>query len=224
MVEYRSEYKQEINFSDMISLRQRLGAVCKRDDHTQDGKYVIRSLYFDNIYDKALSDKINGVSKREKFRIRMYNNDSSVVFLEKKSKNNSSGLKDRARISKEEAERIIKGDYSFMMSSESELVKELYFKIRAQGLRPKTIVEYTREPFTFPAGNVRVTLDYNIRTGLNSTDFFNPDLVMIPSGNAGAVLEVKWDEFLPDIIRDIVQLKGRRTLAFSKYAASRIYG
>lgn len=224
MVVYRNEHKQEINFSDMISLRQRLGAVCRKDNHTQDGKYIIRSLYFDNIYDKALSDKINGVTRREKFRIRMYDNDSSVIFLEKKSKNNGLGLKDRARISKEDAEKIIRGDYSFMMSSESELVKELYFKIKAQGLRPKTIVEYTREPFTFSAGNVRVTLDYNIRTGLNSTDFFKPDLVMIPSGNAGAVLEVKWDEFLPDIIRDIVQLKGRRTSAFSKYASSRIYG
>lgn len=95
--------------------------------------------------------------------------------------------------------------------------------MKIQGLRPKTIVDYTREPFFFPAGNVRVTLDYDIRTGLNCTDFLNTDCVTLPASNA-IILEVKWDEFLPDIIRDLVQLDGRRTGAFSKYAACRNYG
>ena len=94
----------------------------------------------------------------------------------------------------------------------------------AQGLRPKTIVDYTREPFVYAPGNVRVTLDYNIRTGLNCTDFLNPDCITIPAGNAPIILEVKWDEYLPAVIRDIVQLNGRHTAAFSKYAACRIYG
>ena len=92
-----------------------------------------------------------------------------------------------------------------------------------QGLRPKTIVDYTREPFVFTAGNVRVTLDYNIRTGLRCTDFLNPDCVTIPAGNAPIILEVKWDEYLPDIIKDIVQLPSCRSGAFSKYATCRIY-
>ena len=87
-----------------------------------------------------------------------------------------------------------------------------------------TIVDYTREPFVFAPGNVRVTLDYNIRTGLKCTDFLNPDCVTVPAGDAPIILEVKWDEFLPNIIRDAVQLDGRRSAAFSKYAACRIYG
>ena len=84
-------------------------------------------------------------------------------------------------------------------------------------------MEYTRDAFTFPAGNVRVTLDYNIRTGLGSTDFLNPNCVTIPAGNPVVILEVKWDGFLPDVIKDAVQLKDRRVSAFSKYAACRIY-
>ena len=96
--------------------------------------------------------------------------------------------------------------------------------MKSQGLRPKTIVDYTREPFVFSAGNVRVTLDYDIRTGPYCTDFLNPDCITIPAGNAPSILEVKWDEFLPSVIRDIVQLESRRTAAFSKYAACRIYG
>ena len=96
--------------------------------------------------------------------------------------------------------------------------------MKSQGLRPKTIVDYAREPFVFSAGNVRVTLDYDIRTGLYCTDFLNPDCITIPAGNAPIILEVKWDEFLPSVIRDIVQLESRRTAAFSKYAVCRIYG
>jgi hypothetical protein len=96
--------------------------------------------------------------------------------------------------------------------------------MRSQGLLPRTIVDYTREAFVYAPGNVRVTLDYDIRTGLHCTDFLNPDCVTIPAGNAPAILEVKWDAYLPAVIRDAVQLPGRRSAAFSKYAACRIYG
>ena len=111
-----------------------------------------------------------------------------------------------------------------MPSSGRPLIQELYYKMKSGWLRPKTIVDYTREPFVYPLGNVRATLDYDIRTGLGRTNFLNPDCVTIPAGNAPTILEVKWDEFLPDIIRDAVQLSGRRTSAFSKYAQCRIYG
>ena len=104
------------------------------------------------------------------------------------------------------------------------LIQELYWKMKSNGLRPKTIVDYTRDAFVFPAGNVRVTLDYNIRTGLGSTDFLNPAAVTVPAGDAPSILEVKWDEFLPDIIREAVQLPGRHTCAFSKYAVCLVYG
>ena len=94
----------------------------------------------------------------------------------------------------------------------------------SQGLRPKTIVDYTRDPFVFAPGNVRVTIDYNIRTGLNKTDFLNPETITLPAGDSPIILEVKWDEYLPDIIKDAVSIPGRRVGAFSKYEQCRIYG
>ena len=97
-------------------------------------------------------------------------------------------------------------------------------KMRTQGLRPKTVVDYTREPFVYRPGNVRVTFDYGIRTGLGCTDFLDPGLVTVPAGDAPILMEVKWDAFLPDLIRDAIQLTGRRSAAFSKYAQCRIYG
>jgi len=104
------------------------------------------------------------------------------------------------------------------------LTREFLSKMRSQRLAPKTLVDYTREAFVYGPGNVRVTLDYNIRTGLNGTDFLNPDCIMVPAGDAPAILEVKWDEYLPDIIQDLIQMPHRRVGAFSKYAACRIYG
>ena len=223
-MKYRHEWKHEISYGDMLVLRQRLSAVMKRDKHAIGGKYLIRSLYFDNTSDKALREKVDGVNVREKFRIRYYNNDTSFIHLEKKSKVNGLCLKDSVALSFEQAKAIANDNYHWMVDSGVPLIQELYSKMMSQGLRPKTIVDYTREPFVFAPGNVRVTLDYNIRTGMNCTDFLNPTCVTVPAGDAPIILEVKWDEYLPDIIRDAVQLPNCRVGAFSKYAVCRIYG
>lgn len=221
---YRHEWKHEISYADLLAIRQRLRAVAESDPHAEGGRYLIRSLYFDNLDDKALREKIDGVNLREKFRIRYYNGDTSVIHLEKKSRRAGLGTKFSAALSREEAQRIVDGDPDWMMDSGRPLVQELYCKMRWQGLRPKVIVEYTREPFIYRPGNVRVTFDYDIRTGLSCTDFLNPDCVTIPAGDAPILLEVKWDAFLPSIIRDAVQTPGRHAEAFSKYAQCRIYG
>ena len=221
---FRHEWKIEITYADMIAIRQRLRAVAQPDEHAIDGRYWIRSLYFDNQADKALREKLDGVDMREKFRIRYYNGDAAVIHLEKKSKRNGLCSKQSAELTAAEAQSIVDGDWTWMLSSGRPLVRELYSKMNAQGLRPRTIVDYMREPFVYTPGNVRVTLDYDIRTGLGCTDFLNPGCITVPAGDAPIILEVKWDTFLPDIIRDAVQLSGRRAGAFSKYAACRIYG
>ena len=222
-MDFRHEWKHEINFSDMIAIRQRLRAVANPDPHAVGGLYTVRSLYFDDLTDKALREKLDGVDRREKFRIRYYNGDTALIHLEKKSKRGGLGSKESAALTQTEAQAVVNGELDWMPSSGRPLVQELYSKMR-RGLRPKTIVDYTREPFVYPPGNVRVTLDYNIRTGLGCTDFLNPDCITVPAGDAPIILEVKWDAFLPDIIRDAVQLPGRRVSAFSKYAQCRIYG
>ena len=163
---FRNEWKHLISPSDRAQLRTRLSAVAYQDPHAIDGRYKIRSLYFDTISDRVLREKIDGVSVREKFRIRYYNDDPSVIFLEKKCKQSGAGYKLQTRLTKEQANRIVKGDIDWMRESGDGLLVQLYSKMRGEGLRPKTIVDYTREPFIYPAGNVRVTIDYDIRSGL----------------------------------------------------------
>ena len=221
---YRHEWKHEIDLSDRIAIRQRLGAVAQPDPHARDGRYLVRSLYFDTPSDRALREKLDGVSRREKFRLRYYGGDLSLIHLEKKSKRGGLGTKESAVLSAGEVRAILEGDLDWMARSGRTLVWELYQKMRAQLLRPKVIVDYTREPFVYPPGNVRVTLDYNLRAGLSPARFLDPDCVTLPAGDAHAILEVKWVEYLPEVIRMAVQLPGRRASAFSKYAACRSCG
>lgn len=222
-MKFRHEWKHEISKLDCFELRSRLSAVAYPDKNGKNGCYSVRSLYFDDLRDTALLEKINGVSRREKFRIRCYNMDFSYICLEKKSKIDKLCHKESYQITAEEVQAILDGEIQWMAQSESQILREFYCKIRTKGLRAKTVVDYKREAYVFPAGNVRVTMDSDIRTGIWSTDFLNPDCVTIPTAGSTVILEVKWDEFLPDIIKDAVQLSGRRTSAFSKYAACRIY-
>ena len=221
-MKFRHEYKHQINLADIYGLRTRLSAIVKHDSNCDaDGTYFVKSLYFDNYMDKALREKIDGVNKREKFRIRYYGTDTSFIRLEKKSKINGLCNKVTCRITAEECKKIIDGDIDFMKDSEHELMRELYSKMKYQLLRPKCIVAYTRECFVYRCGNVRVTLDMNICGSNNVKEFLNPDLPFLQTYHE-AILEVKWDEYLPQIIRDLVQVKSRRSAAFSKYAAIRI--
>lgn len=194
------------------------------DPHAVGGRYLIRSLYFDSPDDRALREKLDGVSRREKFRIRCYNHDHSVIHLEKKSKMGGLGCKESADLTKAEVQKLLAGDLQWMLRSEQPLIRELYVKMQTQQLRPRTIVDYMREPFVYGPGNVRVTVDYDIRTGLSGTDFLDPDCPTVPAGDNAVILEVKWDHFLPDVIRAAVGLEDRRVSAFSKYAQCRIYG
>ena len=224
---YRHELKFAIPYTDYLMMRRRLQAVMTVDPHTRpDGRYLIRSIYFDNSDDKALREKIDGVQKREKFRIRYYNDDFSFIRLEKKMKIDSLCLKYEAPLTEEECRRLLSGDLSWMPGHPEKLVHELYAKMRFQRLRPRVVVSYLREPYLYKAGNIRVTFDMQIRTSLYSRDFLTKEISDITATDTphDMILEVKYDAFLPDVIRDIIQTEGIRQQAFSKYGACRRYG
>lgn len=223
-MDFRHEWKHEINYADLLAIRQRLTAVAKPDAHARNGAYRVHSLYFDNLSDQVLREKLDGLNRREKFRIRYYNGDTSLIRLEKKSKCGNLSSKQVTALTEQEVQSILDGGWDWMPDSGQELIRELYVKTQIQGLRPKAIVDYIREPFVYAPGNVRITLDYDIRTALTCSGFLDPQGVTLPVRNAPIILEVKWDAFLPGIIRDAVQLEGRCAAAFSKYAACRMYG
>ncbi|MBR5337877.1 MAG: polyphosphate polymerase domain-containing protein [Lachnospiraceae bacterium] len=224
---YRHELKYQIPYGDYLAMRNRLQKVMTSDPHTgEDGRYQIRSIYFDNSEDKALREKIDGVGKREKFRIRYYNDDFSFITLEKKMKIDNLCLKYDARISEEECRKLLEGDTAWMKEHPEELVRETYAKMIYQRLRPRVLVSYVREPYIYGPGNVRVTFDSCIRTSLYKREFLTKEVVDISATDTpqDMILEVKFDAFLPEIIQDLVQVRGIRQQAFSKYGACRRFG
>lgn len=221
----RHEFKIALNPMDAAILQSRLRSVLRHDENADGtGQYRIRSLYFDTPRDKALREKIDGVNHREKYRLRLYNGNTGLIRLEKKCKRGNLCYKAAETVSCEEVQWLLAGEYGWMPNSSRPLVTELYSKIRGENLMPKTIVEYMREPFVFSAGNVRITLDKEIRTGILSKDFLTPTFPAVPAGDEIILLEVKYDAFIPEFITALLQLEDRHAAAFSKYAAARIYG
>ncbi len=224
---FRHELKYQIRLSDYYAIRQRIRPVMRPDGHVRDdGQYVVRSIYFDNLYDKALGEKINGVQKREKFRIRYYNDDFSFITLEKKMKWNSLCMKMDVKLAQEECRKVLAGDTGWMLNHPSGLIRELYCKMKSQQLRPRVLVSYVREPYVYGAGNVRVTFDSNIRSTLFHRGFLEETVTdLAVADNPGEViLEVKFDAFLPEIIQSLLQTEGIRQQAYSKYGACRRFG
>lgn len=220
----RHERKHWISRQEDLVLAARLRRLFPRDSHgDENGVYQVTSLYFDTPGDDALREKLDGVSRREKFRLRYYGEDTSFIRLEKKCKINGLCGKRSAKLTADQAGQILAGDYAFLLTSGDALMAEFYSKIMGKGLRPRTIVRYDREAFLYRPGNVRITLDRNVRTGLGSRDFLNPQVFCCRAMEEGTILEVKYDEFLPEIVAMAVQVPDRREASCSKYAVCRRY-
>ena len=174
----RHEWKHQINLREDLVLSARLRRLFPHDPHAgPDGSYRVTSLYFDTPYDTALREKLDGVNRREKFRLRYYGTDTSFLRLEKKYKINGLCGKRSARLTLEQAQRLLSGDWAFLLESGNPLLQEFYTKLR-RGLAPKTVVCYDREAFLYSSGNVRLTLGRNLHSGLRSLDFLAPGVVM----------------------------------------------
>lgn len=221
----RHEFKHSLNYSDYIVLRNRLKHAMSRDPYTDaNGEYRVRSLYFDTPGDKALREKIDGVDNRDKFRIRRYLGNDDYLVLEKKSKRHGLCYKQSVRVTADEVRSLLNGNYDWLLDESRPVAKELYTRIKSERLASKTVVEYIREPFIFAAGNVRVTFDRDIHSGVFSTDFLNDTMPTVSAGDEIVLLEVKYDQFIPDHLVNLLRIDGRRASACSKYALCRIYG
>lgn len=224
---YRNELKYNINYADYLALRQRLRVIMKQDPHADEsGTYQIRSIYFDDPNDKALREKIDGVNKREKFRIRYYNDDFSHISLEKKMKTNNLCMKLSAPLTEDECRRLLAGDTQWMLRHPDALIQEFYVKMRHQLLRPCVLVSYLREAYIFSAGNVRICFDSNISSTLFHRAFLEemPVDITVLDEPGQMIYEIKYDDYLPEFIACTIQTGGLRQQAFSKYAACRRFG
>lgn len=221
---FRHELKHLISPAESRILSERLGRLFPRDSHAgPDGMYRVNSLYFDTPDDKALCQKISGVDQREKFRLRYYGQEPRFLRMEKKIKKGGLCSKSSARLTYEQAEKLLAGEIDFLLESGDPLLIELYSKMRGELLRPRTIVSYDREAYIFAPGNVRITLDSRLGTYPSCSSFLHLPACRLETDSGDTVLEVKYDAFLPDLVRMAVQVPDRKTGAYSKYAVCRRY-
>ena len=222
---FKRELKYYINTFDYYSLNSRLKAFLSNDPNAdKNGEYSIRSLYFDDVNNSGLCEKLGGVKSRSKYRIRIYNRSDNLIKLEKKIKVDDMTRKDVELISRDDYEKIVGGNVSFLKSSGDELLVEFYQKYLNVLLRPRVIVDYVRDAYVVRGGHVRITFDKHLRTGLSSTDLFGNNVPFVRVLEAGyMILEIKYDDFLPDYIRNSVQLCDRNRFSISKYALCRNY-
>lgn len=215
---FRNELKYICSEGELLQLQARIQMLCEPDPHVgSDGIYNIRSIYFDDQENRYYYENENGTDPREKYRIRIYNGSAEKITLECKKKERSMTHKDSCRLTYDQYQMILSGS---MPSSavNSELLEKFYLLQQQRNLQPKVIVGYERTPFIYSFGNVRITFDRNIGSSTDFAGFFDaylPSRPILPFGKN--ILEVKYDELLPNFLYDAMNLGNLRQTTFSKY-------
>lgn len=225
MSEYRHEYKYICSEGQMTGIENNICGLMRYDHNTgQEKQYTVRSLYFDDYWDSCLYDNIDGHDGREKFRLRIYNHDTSYIRLELKRKAGGKNQKASCRIDEKLCERIMLGKSLDMGAVDADLYRKFCLWQNTRFLRPRVIVEYDRVPYVYKDGNVRITFDRHICSGSGAENFLDNDIVTRPVMPLNQhILEVKFDELLPDFIYSAVQTEGLRQTTYSKYYMCRKY-
>lgn len=217
----RSELKYEMHPLEAISLQSELDLLLQRDTFSASGSYMVRSLYFDSLNDIDFMEKYAGNEKRKKIRIRLYNPDADVGKFEIKQKDGNYSYKKSLVIPRAEIEKAVNGDFSFLLNYETEAAVELYSILSLGCYRAKTIIEYQRTAFQYPANDIRITLDKNIKCSETDLNPLHHVLPYLSVTDEKVILEVKYNGGLIKCISDILKKYKLTQVSVSKYALSR---
>lgn len=218
----RQEKKYLMSLSETKSLYCLLSKVLHEDENNESSGYLVRSLYFDTLFNHDYYEKEDGMDYRKKIRVRVYSSKAKTAKLEMKEKFGNNQRKRSLTISKEQALSMIEGNYEFLTSMEEPFAMELYLLMSMNLYRPKCIVEYDRVAFIVPENNTRLTLDMNIRASESDFNIFSDELNLYPVTSPDDVtLEVKFNNFLLGYVKDLLDSCGKVQVSNSKYILSR---
>lgn len=218
----RKEKKFVISNVISTNLSNFCGKVLKEDSHNDSDGYCIRSLYFDTYDNGDYESKLSGDEIRRKIRIRIYNTKDKIAKLEMKQKQGDNQRKRSLSISREEARKLIDGDFLCLLEMNDPFANELYTIMTTELYRPKCVVEYHRKAFIVEENSTRVTLDSDIRASEACFDIFDEQLCLYPVyGMEKVVLEVKYNNFLLSYVKDIINSVDKIETSVSKYCLAR---
>ena len=219
---YRVEDKYWCSERDMLLIQSRVKTVMRPDPAAGGVSYRITSLYFDDPDDTHWADSEDGVSYRNKYRIRIYNNSTDLIKLEVKYKAYNRVYKKSRTISREDAEWLMAGECIEVGEESMDNPATMFnLAIRQRLLRPSVIVDYRRDADTFPPGNVRITFDRDIRASGDTGSFLTGKTVYTPVDETDRILEVKYDELLPGFIARLLEFGNMNQISYSKYRLGR---
>lgn len=218
-IKFRHELKYPVSVAELQMLSNQITNLIPLDSHVGEvGSYSIRSLYFDDIYNSCYYENENGTDPREKFRIRIYNHSTDRITLECKRKERGKTLKTSCPLTIEQTRMLMEGRVLPDIANQPEVLRKLSLQMLTKRMRPVVIVEYDRIPYVYKNGNVRITLDTNVASSKEIHRFLDETIPKRPVMPAGQqLLEVKYDEYLPDFIYRNLQLHSLQQTAFSKY-------
>ncbi|MBQ4283911.1 MAG: polyphosphate polymerase domain-containing protein [Lachnospira sp.] len=220
---FRKELKYVIPVEKYMRMQSLLQAVMEPDKYSVDGSYMVRSQYYDSITDADLHDNLDGVLEKRKIRVRIYSSEATKAKLEYKCKNGTDGIKYSIELTREEAELMESHSYGFLLQRDEELAKKLYVKMTEQVYVPRTIVEYERTAYTYPISDIRVTFDRNIRGSINPYGLFEKEPLYIPLLEQDkGVLEVKYNDFFPSVLKPLLAGLDSVEQSYSKYSSARL--
>lgn len=217
---YRVEDKFICSELELLLLQARMESVLRRDDNQiGENGYIITSVYFDDLYNTNLQDTVDGNQWREKYRIRIYNNSFDIIKLEIKYKKYNRVRKISRTISYNQMCNLIHGKQIKDENPSAENPITLFnIAISQRGLRPKIVIAYNRAAYVYDGGNVRITFDRNVRASDQVEMFIQGEKeIYSPVREADRILEVKYDEFLPGFIKELLETKNMNQISYSKY-------
>lgn len=226
----RFELKYFITEDEVSRLKTYVFPFMKADPYTEltgGNSYTVRSIYYDTWRLRFYSEKIDGLKRRRKLRIRTYNEHvaSSVASFEIKNKISSSCLKERALIQYESMLHLMDDSMDRAMplpnlsrGEKLSLEKFLFLK-DYMNLEPSVLVTYEREPYIGQLDSkIRVTFDRNIR-GIERPGL---DQLFAESGfrhleTDKVILELKFNNLMPAWLKKAVMGMSLYSRPISKY-------
>ena len=223
VIKLRVEDKYIVSQGELIVLEKRLSAIMRTDVHQHGDGYMIRSLYFDGYQDPCMDENESGVDNRKKYRIRIYDPSDAYIRLEIKEKIRGLTQKTSCMLTRGETEAMMRGQIPPGYDERAPL-NAMKMRMRLDRFAPRAVISYERAAFVCPTGNVRITFDRNITASRVCEDFLSEympcEVPVLPAGMH--VLEVKYDELLPDYIAQALDTGRMQQTAFSKYYLGRM--
>ena len=228
---FSNEWKSAISRHDVMTLDHRLSAVTRQDYHAGSGSYVVHSLYFEEMdgFPRHIADE--ALRKTERFRIRYYDDNLDLIKLEKKSESNGTSVLEDCEITREFLSCVLNRDFSNIVKDPwgrtgedlDPLIQEFYWNLVGRGMTPRMIVDYSRKPYIYPHGDVRVTIDTDFKTSTDVSGFMNPGTFDNIPGDGRCFIKVKWNSYLPEMIRSTISLINRKTTSYYLYEPLKMF-